>query len=100
MVWGFALVNIGWMFVWFFFASRLSGYRLVDFLKDTVPFALTACGVMCITYLATRSLSNLLLLFIARMAIAALLYYAVMRIAHVKILDDCLQFIAKKFKKK
>lgn len=100
MVWGFALVNIGWMFIWFFFASRLSGYRLVDFLKDTVPFALTACGVMCITYLATRSLSNLLLLFIARMAIAALLYYAVMRIAHVKILDDCLQFIAKKFKKK
>jgi hypothetical protein len=50
--------------------------------------------------LSTRSLSNLLLLFLARMAIAALLYYAVMRIAHVKILDDCLQFIAKKFKKK
>ena len=100
MVKGFAVVNIVWVFIWFFFASKLSGYRFVDFLKDTVPFGATACAVMGVTYFVTQPIASLGLLFTARVLMAVLLYYAVMRMAKVKILDECLQFFLKKIRKK
>lgn len=99
MVWGFAAINISWTFVWFFFVRHLAGYRLRDFLKDTLPFALTAAAVMAVTYSATAMISQLWLVLLARIAMAAALYYVVMRIARVKILDDCIQFFVKKLKK-
>jgi len=99
MTCGFAAVNIAWMFVWFFFASRLTGYTLFSFLKDILPFAFSALAVMTAVYFATRSIANLWVLLIARVLMAALLYYLIMRLAHAKILDDCIEFATKKFRR-
>lgn len=93
-----ALINMLWAFVWFFFAHRLIAYTFVMFLKDIVPFALAAAGVMTITYLVTKSITVLWLLLLSRVVVAALLYFVVMKVAHVKILDECLQFIRRKTK--
>ena len=96
MVVAYVLVNIVWLFVWHFFVSRLVGYSLWLFLKDTLPFALAALGVMVATHILTSSISNLWLLLFSRIIIAALLYYAIMRVAHVKILQECIAFVLKK----
>ena len=53
MVVAYTLLNIAWMFVWHFFVRRLMGYRLTDFLKDILPFALAAAFVMGLTWLIT-----------------------------------------------
>jgi O-antigen/teichoic acid export membrane protein len=53
MVVAYTLLNIAWMFVWHFFVRRLMGYRLIDFLKDILPFALAAAFVMGLTWLIT-----------------------------------------------
>jgi O-antigen/teichoic acid export membrane protein len=53
MVVAYTLLNIAWMFVWHFFVRRLMGYRLTDFLKDILPFALAAAFVMGLTLLIT-----------------------------------------------
>ena len=53
MVIAYTLLNIAWMFVWHFFVRRLMGYRLTDFLKDILPFALAAAFVMGLTWLIT-----------------------------------------------
>ena len=54
MVIAYTLLNIIWVFVWHFFVQRLMNYSLLDFLKDIVPFALAAAGVMVVTWLVTE----------------------------------------------
>ena len=103
MVVAYTLLNIVWVFVWHFFVRRLMGYRLLDFLRDIVPFALAAAGVMGLTWVVTEfivdSLSfiddylKLWVLLISRVVLAALLYYTVMRLAGAVILKECMAFI-------
>ena len=97
MVIAYTLINITWVFVWLFFVNRLTSYGLWFFIKDTTPFALAAFVVMAATHFVTASIHTLWLLLICRIAMAMLLYYAVMRMARVQILAECQQFIIKKF---
>lgn len=96
MVIAYTLINITWVFVWLFFVNRLTSYGLWFFIKDTTPFALAAFAVMAATHFATAAIHTLWLLLICRIAMAMLLYYAVMRMARVQILAECQQFIIKK----
>ena len=99
MVWTFVTVNILWVGIWFFFVSRLTGYRLLSFLKDISPFALAAGCVMATTHYLTCPLTSLWPLLVSRVFMAAILYYIVMRLARVQILVECQQFIISKFRK-
>ena len=107
MVVAYTLLNIVWMFVWHFFVRRLMGYRLTDFLKDILPFALAAAFVMGLTWLITYQFTvyslrftddylRLWILLISRVVMAMLLYYGVMRIAGAVILKEVMAFIKKK----
>ena len=98
MVMTYTLLNIIWVLVWQFFVKRLMTYRLLDFLKDIVPFALTAAGVMAVTGFVTQGITNLWLLLISRVVIAAILYYVIMRVSGAVILKECLAFILSKKK--
>ena len=107
MVVAYTLLNIAWMFVWHFFVRRLMGYRLTDFLKDILPFALAAAFVMGLTWLITYQFTvyslrftddylRLWILLISRVVMAMLLYYGVMRIAGAVILKEVMAVIKKK----
>ena len=110
MVIAYTILNIGWMFVWHVFVRRLMGYRLLAFLKDIVPFALAAAGVMVVTYFLTEFIVyslefiddylKLWVLLISRVVLAIILYYAVMRLAGAVILKECLAFIKKSLSSK
>ena len=95
MVIAYTLLNILWVFVWHYFARRLMGYRLLHFLKDILPFALAAAGVMAVTGFATQMISALWLKLLCRVIIATILYYAVMRLSGAIILKECLSFFKK-----
>ena len=99
MVFAYVGIYILWTFVWHFFTWRLMGYRLFHFLCDILGFAAVASAVMVVTWFATRWIESLLLLLLARVALAALLYYVVMRLLHVTILNECLAFLIAKLKK-
>ena len=106
MVIAYTLLNIIWVFVWHFFVRRLMSYRLLDFLKDIVPFALAAAGVMSLTWLITEftvyslqftdDYTKLWVLLISRVVLATILYYAIMRLAGAVILKECLAFICRR----
>ena len=96
MVYTYVSLIIVWMFIWYGLSYRFIGYKPLDFMKDICPFFLTALLVMLVTYLVTMSIENLVLLLLARIVIAAGLYYSVMKIAKVKILDECINFILRK----
>ena len=98
MVVAYVALNVGWLLVWLFFVRRLTGYGYWMFFKDAMPFALAAAGVMAATYAATMAIENLWLLLAARIAMAVALYYGVMKIARVKILDECERFVLRRMK--
>ncbi len=99
MVIAYTVINVLWLFVWHYFTYKLTNYSIAMLLRDILPFAFSALGVMVITYYATLQITNLYILLLLRMIIAATLYYAIMRLAHVKILDECQTYIISKIKK-
>ena len=93
MVLAFVALTILWFFVWAYFARRLAGYRFTMLLRDVLPFLLSAAAVMLTTGFITSVLASQLITLIARILLAALLYYALMRLFRVQILNECLQFL-------
>lgn len=63
------------------------------FLKDILPFALAAAAISLCTWAATAQVPGLWLRLAARVALAAALYYGVMRVAGAHILEECMQFL-------
>ena len=108
MVKTYVAINLIWLFVWFFFTSRLTAYSLLLFLKDIVPFAFAAVAVMQFTRYFTAYVvdslafvgdyASLWLLLISRIILAALLYFLVMKAAKAKILDETIGFLFRKNK--
>ena len=102
MVVAYTLFNMLWLAAWQPFARRIIGLRWLDMLRDTVPFLLIAAAVMGATYGLTAHFSpltaQLWLLLLVRVLVAAALYYALMRLLHVAILQECLQFLKNKRK--
>lgn len=104
MVIAYTAFTIAWLGIWHIFAKRLIGIRYRDLFKDIAPFMLASAGVMVITHYLTTLLSNNIIPYIAspyillplRIAIAAALYYAVMKLARVKIMDECINYIRRK----
>lgn len=107
MVVAYTGINVVWLLVWHAMVWRLTGipqggdgYHVGLFLKDTLPFALAAAAVMVATHYATLPIHSLWLLLLCRVVLAATLYYMVMRVARVKMLAECQDFIAGKLKRR
>lgn len=96
MVTAYTIFNIAWLAAWQPCARRIIGLRVIDLLRDTLPFIAIAAAVMLATYWLTLSVANLWLLLLLRVAIATALYYVAMRLLNVAILRECLQFIRRK----
>ena len=96
MVIAFACINILWLLAWQVFANRLIGYRFFSMFRDLLPFMIIALAVMVVTYFVTLHISNMLMLLVARVLIAAALYFITMKLLRARILEDCIEFIRSK----
>ena len=105
MVIAYVIIYVLWTLVWHFFVSRLTGYTLWALLFDIMPFAVIAFGVMAATWWGSLAVGRwlladgcwqLALLLAMRIVMAVVLYYAVMRLLRVKILEECIAFLRKK----
>ena len=104
MVIAYTAFTIAWLGVWHIFAKRLIGIRYRDLFKDIAPFMLASAGVMVVTHYLTSLFSISISPYIAspyillplRVVIAAILYYGVMKLARVKIMDECFSYIKRK----
>ena len=96
IVLSYSALTILWIMVWQLQVKRLIRLRLIDVLKDVVPFLLVSLLVMAVTYVATISITNLVFLLIARILMAAMLYAGIMKLLQAKVMDECIAFIRKK----
>ena len=86
-------VTILWLLVWQMVGAKLIHLRFLDVLKDIVPFLLISLFVMAVTYFVTAGITNMVLLLISRILIAALLYAGIMKLLHVKVMDECIKYL-------
>lgn len=93
MVAYFIAVNALWLLVWQYFAWRLIRLRLWHALKDVLPFAMLAAASMIVTALVTRPISNLFLLLLAKVVLAATLYLGTLWLLGARILRDSLHYL-------
>ncbi len=93
MVLAVALVNIGWLFVWHYFVNRLIRIRLIDVLKDVVPFLGITLFVLGISYATTMFIENMYLLLVARVLLAGALYCLAMYLTKSVIFKESVLFI-------
>lgn len=99
MVMVYVALQLLWFFIWYSQVARFLSYGLLMLLQDIMPFALAAAAVMAATFWLTLGIDNLWLLLGCRVLLAALLYYGIMRLAKVQILQECQDFLLKRFKK-
>lgn len=96
MVVVYSLFNIVWLGVWQCVAKRLAGIALLELLRDVAPFFLASVVVMGLTYVVTLPIRPLLLLLIVRIVLAGGLYFTVMKVAHVAILEESMGYLRKR----
>lgn len=92
----YTAVNIMWLFVWQYFAHKHTGLRLVDVMRDTLPYLLSAAAVMGATWYITGSIDHMLLSLVLKVAIAVSLYSLLMWAFDSEIFRESLQYLFKK----
>lgn len=93
MVLFFVAINILWLLVWQYFAWRLIRLHLIDVTKDIAPFFLFSLLVMGLAWGITRPITNLWLMLIAKVVIAASLYVGILWVCKAKVLQESLAFL-------
>lgn len=91
-------INIGWLLVWHFFAWKEIGLNLFDALRDIIPYAIIAAGVMIATHYITEPMENIYIRFAAKISIAASLYVLLMWASRSVTFKESVQYLTKRKK--
>lgn len=94
----YVAINIGWLLVWHYFVWREIQFSLFHALKDILPFAGIAAGVMIVTYYLTLGFTNLYLLIAGKIIIAFILYTVILWLSRSVTFRESLHYI--RFKNK
>lgn len=100
MVVAYTLFIIGWLLVWQWRIKLITRLRFRDVAKDILPFLLCSGVTMGGTYFLTLGISNIYLLLVVRIFLSAAIYFCIMKLLKVKILDECLAFVKQKMGKR
>ena len=99
MVTVYTAFNILWLATWQMAAHRLTGLRFRHVVADLLPFLAASAVVMAVTHYATLWLTIAPVLLLARIALAAVLYLLLLKLAHAQILEECLHYVTPKKRK-
>lgn len=87
------------LFVWQAIIKRLTGLAYRAAMREMLPYAGCAVAAMGIACYLTRPIENVYLLLLAKIAVTAALYLAVMRLCGSAILKECAAFVRNKIRK-
>ena len=74
-------------------AKGIIGIRTIHLLKDFAPYLAITIFVLFITYLLTKNISNVYLLFGSKIIIAVVLYVVIMKLSNAKMFTDTVTFL-------
>lgn len=93
MVTVYVILGILWIPVWHFFVQRLIGLTLWQALCDMLPFLLSAAVAMGSAYFAARFFSHPCAIIAVKVAVAVVVYVAIMAIGRVVVFRECVDFL-------
>lgn len=93
MVLFFIALNILWLGVWQWWAKRLIGMCWRWAAMDILPFLCFTAGILAFTWWITLPVSNLWILMMARILLAATLYTSIMWVSGAKIMRESMGYI-------
>ena len=96
MVVYFVALNIAWLFIWQWWAWRLTGLSFIDALRDIMPFLVFTLAVLGVTWWLTNGITNLWLLLMSRIFLAAVLYAGIIWLSGAKIMRESIKYIMKR----
>ncbi len=99
MLRAYIALNVVWLLVWHCLVRTTLGLSLRHALADMTPFALTAAGAMAATRFLLRPQVGewpLVLLLLSKVAVAAVLYLVVLRLAGAEILRESWSYLRRK----
>ncbi len=96
MVVAYVAIVILWTGIWHRFLYQEIRYPFVAALKDILPFLLVAAATMVITYFATCWIEHLVLLLVARILLASIIYLGTLWLLGAKILKESVSYLLKK----
>ena len=99
MVTVYSVLYVAWLLVWQLIAQRLIGIRFLEFAKDILPFLLAAAGNIGLVYWLTNGIPSPILQLLCRIAACGALYFLTLKMAHAKILEECMDYLLRKHKK-
>ena len=89
-------INIGWLFVWYYFIKEEIHYHFLHLLKDIVPFFSIAIATMFITHILTCSLTNIYVALFSKIAIAFCIYTITMWLIGSQTFKECISYLWKR----
>lgn len=100
MLQGFVFLNIFWLLVWQYFVWK--EIRLTPWmaLKDVLPFAAIALATIAGAWYVTREISNIYLLFVAKIATCIVVYCLLMLVSRAVIFREIIRFLSGKLCRK
>ena len=78
MVTAYVAVYFAWLFTWHSFAHRYCGIRLVDLLKDILPYLGVTALALGVAWWASTLFESIYLRFGVKVIVAALVYLLIM----------------------
>ena len=96
----YAGINIAWLLVWHHFVSKEIGYSLFALMKDLLPYLFIAGGVMAITWFCTSYCTDIYVVFIAKIGMAASLYILIMWLSGAATFKESVHYLLKRKKAK
>lgn len=96
MIVGYTLLNILWLSMWQHQAARLSDLRWHHVVKEILPYMLVAAISMVVTWWATRQISSLPLLLVARILAGGCLYIAILAVLKMSLINEIINYFKNK----
>ncbi|MDR2626816.1 MAG: lipopolysaccharide biosynthesis protein [Dysgonamonadaceae bacterium] len=98
MLTGYLLVYFAGLFVWHHYVYQLIGLRIKDVLKDILPYLGIVLVCLGIAWLVTLRIEHIILLFVSKVIIFAILYIFMLRICNSTIFNESVGFFRNKGK--
>ncbi|MBP5480073.1 MAG: oligosaccharide flippase family protein, partial [Bacteroidaceae bacterium] len=97
MVLSYVCIVVLWIGIWHTFLRREIGLSFRHALKDILPFLIIATATMVVSYAITKPITNIYLLLVSRIIIAAIIYVGSLWLLGAKILRECVRYIMPRF---
>ena len=98
MLMAYVAITILWIGVWHWFVHREIGLRLWDVVRDISPYLILACVLIYVAHLLTRSIDNLLLGLLTKIAFVAVTYCLALWLLRSTIFRESIEFLSKRNK--